>query len=435
MVHGENFTFSITQKHLQQHTATIRVARAFVDALYNEAVLAQKAEAQTYGFSKGTTPLQYIEHNFRSYILDHLKEFFFIHCVLGYLRQALIKNKIVVAGEPDLVDIRLQPQEDALFTFSFTNIQLDNDDRWKKVNLRVPERKNYKDLDRQVESFIKEETEKAQADTDNSIAFLDWICFDMVLVNQNKKPLLHSHKDEVWVKISDEEADRELHELFLGKKVGDTFYTKNVMFQEYVSNKLNVNYTFAISIKDRVPHAYFSFDAFNRHFQIKNSKDMHLKLIEVFSHRNDLSQRRETIEASLKLLSKQYFMLLPSHLLDRQRHYVLAQVHENPDYHVYKAQSDFKEKIRQLAEKQLKETIIIDMVAYKENIQVTHEDIVGYLNLIKRPRTKEFIYFDLPPSKVNGQEMPVSTEVIKQYCLREKTLNFVIHYLTKKAKL
>lgn len=434
MVHSENFSFSVTQKHLQQHMATVRVARAYIDALYQEALIAQQNEAHTYGFSKGTTPLYYIEQNFRSNIIDHLKEFFFIHCVLSFLRQALAHNKIVIAGDPDLVDIRLEPQEDALFTFLFTHITLDNDDRWKKVNLRAPERKNYKDLDKQVESFIKEETEKAHNHTDN-ISLLDWVCFTMVLVDKNEQPLLFDYIDEVWVKINDEEADRELQQLFLGKKVGDTFYSNNILLQEYVSNKLTMNYTFKITIKDILPHQYFSFDHFNRHFGLKTDKEMHLKLIEVFSHRNDLSQRRETIEATLKLLLKQYFIILPPHLLERQRQQLLAQVHQNPDYHVYKAQNDFKEKIRLLAEKQLKETIIIDTIAYRENITVSHDDIVGYLNLLKRPRMKEFLYFDLPITKVNGQEVPLSTEVIKQYCLREKTLNYVIHYLTKKSKL
>ena len=46
-----------------------------------------------------------------------------------------------------------------------------------------------------------------------------------------------------------------------------------------------------------------------------------------------------------------------------------------------------------LAEKQLKEAIMIETIAYQENIQVTDEDIVGMLNLYKRPRTKQFIYF------------------------------------------
>ena len=78
---------------------------------------------------------------------------------------------------------------------------------------------------------------------------------------------------------------------------------------------------------------------------------------------------------------------------------VLRAVQVNPDYHVYKSQLDFKEKIRQLAEKQLKETIIIDAIAYQEGIEITDEDVRSYLNFLQRPRTKEFVYFAPPPTR------------------------------------
>lgn len=433
MIHGENsFTFTLSTENSQQALATISLPSEYVDALYSEALLAQKAEAQTYGFSKGTTPLHYIENNFKPNILEHLKELFFTHCAMNFLYNSLNTHKIVVIGDPRLIDIHLEPHQPTSFMFSLNCITIDQSDRWKKLSLKAPERKNYKDLDRQVESFIKEETEKS-VNASTAVSIGDWLCFEIMIVDKNYKPLLNGYKDQLWVKISDEEADRELHALFLGKKIGDTFFSSSSFLQEYVSNELNMNYTFNITIKDYIPHAYFSFEYFKRHFQLKNSKDMHQKLIEVFSYRNDLSQRRETIEATFKLLLKNYFIMLPQPLLERQRKAVLASVHTNPDYHVYKAQNDFKEKIRLLAEKQLKEAIIIDSIAHGEHIQVTHEDIAHYLNLIKRPRTKEFIYFDIPSTKFKGQEIPLSTEMLKRYCLREKTLNHIIHQLTKRT--
>ena len=78
---------------------------------------------------------------------------------------------------------------------------------------------------------------------------------------------------------------------------------------------------------------------------------------------------------------------------------VLAAVQNNPDYHVYKAQADFKEKVKQLAEKQLKETIIVDAIAYQEGLSVSDEDVRAYLNFMKRPRMKEFVHFVLPSYK------------------------------------
>jgi hypothetical protein len=59
-------------------------------------------------------------------------------------------------------------------------------------------------------------------------------------------------------------------------------------------------------------------------------------------------------------------------------------------------------------------------------------DFRGYLNLIKRARTKEFVYFNPPNTKIEGQETPLASVLLGQCCLREKTLNHIIYNLTKK---
>ena len=75
---------------------------------------------------------------------------------------------------------------------------------------------------------------------------------------------------------------------------------------------------------------------------------------------------------------------------------------------------------------------MIDQLATKEKIKVTSEDITNYLNLTKRPRMKEFIYFKIPETTIDCQEVPISAELIAQQSLREKTINFVIYNFTRK---
>ena len=118
MVQGGNFTFQVVEEKPQRQKATITIGREHINALYNEVLHSQKEQSQTYGFSKGSTPLQYIEQNFRSNIVEHLKELLFTHCVVNFLYESLYTNKIVLAGDPDLVDIQLQPEGDAQFVFS-----------------------------------------------------------------------------------------------------------------------------------------------------------------------------------------------------------------------------------------------------------------------------------------------------------------------------
>ena len=117
---------------------------------------------------------------------------------------------------------------------------------------------------------------------------------------------------------------------------------------------------------DIVPNAYFCLDQFKQHFRIKSNKEMYQKLIEVFSYRNDLSQRRTMVEESFKLLFSKHRFEIPNHLVLRQQKKVMDAIQYNPDYHVYRVQKDFKDAVRELAEKQAREEIFLDQLAYEE---------------------------------------------------------------------
>ena len=234
------------------------------------------------------------------------------------------------------------------------------------------------------------------------------------------------------LKIGDEEPDKPFQEIFIRKTNGEIFTSNNTMLQDYFADPLNTHYNFAVSILDIVPYAYFCLDQFKQHFRIKSNKEMYQKLIEVFSYRNDLSQRRTMVEESLKLLFSKHRFEIPNHLVLRQQKIVLDAIQYNPDYHVYRVQKDFKDAVKELAEKQAREEIFLDQLAYEEDIQINQQDLKNYLNLTKRPRTKEFLHFDPPMTKIRGQEFPVLTDELGRVCLREKTLNHIIYHLTKK---
>ncbi len=413
--------------------AIVSICQPYVQSLYTYILKTRQNESITQGFIKGATPLAYFESNFKNNIVEHLKELFFTHCVINFLYQKISEHKIELAGEPTIKEIMLDPATGATYIFELNQVQPPIKTDWKRMSLKQPTRKNYKDLDRQVEYFLQDEQEKATKLHRQEIAPGDWILFGMTLIDADGTPVLTKHTDHVWLRLGDEVIDREAYELFYDKKVGDCFTSSSDFLQEYINNNFDVRYLFVIEIKDRVPFTFFSLEQFKKQFKLKTTKETHAKLIEVFSYRNDMSQRRETVEALFKMLLNHYSFAAPDSLAQQQEELVLRSIQTNPDYHVYKAQADFKHKIRMLAEKQVKEHILIDHIAYDEQIQASDEDIVTYLNLTKRPRTKEFIYFDIPSFKARGHETPIPRELIRHCCLYEKTLNYLIGYLTKRA--
>ncbi|MFC1842178.1 trigger factor [Candidatus Dependentiae bacterium] len=411
---------------------TITVPHSIVDVSYVQAINAQKKSVRPYGFHHDNVPEGYIKQNFENNIKNHLQEFLFKHFVLSFLYNQIRETKLNIAGDPRLTSIHINNNEDAIFDFDislFPKIEFQN---WKYYPFRAPKRKKYKDLDRQAIEFMREERHNKKEYNQSAIQTGDWVSFDAWLANHEKKAIFGRHKENLWVRIGNEEADREMQQLFVGKKIGALFYTNEDVVQEYFGTQIGSNYNFGVKIKDVLPNAYFCFDQFKRQFRLKTKKESLKRLIEVFSFRNDISQRQATVEEAFNLMFSKYKIEIPNYLILRQQKKVLADIRKNPDYHVYKNQKEFDNHIRNLAEKQIKEIILIDQLASKEKVKVTHEDMASYLNLTKRPRMKEFIYFKMPETKIDCQETPVSSELITQQCLREKTLNYIIYNFTRK---
>ena len=422
----------LQQTHPTLCVAAVIIPNSLVSIIRTQASLAQQQLVQTHGFARGEVPLNYIEQNFKKTLSDHVQEFLFKYLVINFLYKNIRDKKILVAGEPRLTTIDIQPGQDAVFNFELTLFSPLELQEWKYFPFKAPKRKKYKDLDRQVDSFIKEEKENFDKVTDSSIHVSDWVNFDIFIVDAKNQPLFNDHKENLWLKIGDEEADATLRDIFIGKNIGDTFFSNNKGLQEYFSDEIDTRYNFCITIHDVLQHSFFCLENFKRYFKLKTNKEVYQKLIEVFSYRNDLSQRRSMVEETLKLLLSKHRFTVPNHLILRQQKIVLAAIQHNPDYHVYRMQKDFNERVRQLAEKQAKEALIMDQIGYQENITASHQDIKTYLNLTKRPRTKEFIYFTHPLSRIGGQETPIATEELKLACSREKTLNHIIYHLTQK---
>lgn len=413
--------------------ATITIPANIVTSAYDAAIKMRAKTIKPYGFHNEETPYEYIKQNFEKNIKTHLEELLFKHFVLSFLYDQIREIRLNIASEPRISEINIQDGQDAKFIFDinlFPKIEFQN---WKYYAFRAPKRKNYKDLDRQALDFMREEKSKKKENTEENVVNIgDWVSFDLWIVDENQNPIFENHKETLWIRIGDEEADKEIQKLFLHKKAGDIFYTQDDTIQEYFGTQIGSNYNFAIQIQDIVTNAYFCFDRFKKQFRLKTKKELLNQLIEIFSYRNDISQRQATVEEAFKLMFSKYEFDVPNYLVLRQQKEVLSAIKQTPDYHVYKNQKNFEDNIKTLAQKQVKEKILIDQLISKEKIKVTHEDITNYLNLTKRPRMKEFIYFKIPETTIDCQETPISSELIAQQCLREKAINFVIYNFTRK---
>lgn len=408
------------------------VPQAFIKQFFHHATQVKQKEVLSFGFKQGHVPLGYIETHYKKDILNHSQEIFLKHFVLGYLFDQIQQHKLLVVGELQLIKLDIDTDHDTTYTFEGVLPKEVYIQRWKHLPFKATQRKKYRDIDNQVTSFLDEEENLYQQHKhENSITTNDWVCFNAWLVDESKKSLFKNKKSNLWLKVGDEEPDLILQELFINKKIGDLFVTSNPSIRHYFCELFDAPYNYAIEIVDRLPHAYFSVEHLKHHFKIKTKRELHNKLIEIFSYSSDISQRRSIADSALTTIIKRNNIIVPAVSIDTQKERILTELQGKSDYSVYKMQSDFDEQVTMLAKKQVYESVVADHIAFQENLTTNHDDIKAYINLTQRKRTKEFLYFPFPKTRMDGQEFPVATESLRKHCLREKSLNYIIHHLTK----
>lgn len=410
---------------------TVVIPSSIVQEFYNLAAQHQQKSLSIPGFEKGQAPLGFIKKNYRENLIVHTQELLFKFYVINFLYQEIRQQQLIVAGEPRLVEVSMLPESEATFSFELTLITDQLIQEWKHFPFNAPKRKRYKDLDKQVKTFIDSEKEAELSQSHETIQFSDWVYFSIIIIDTNKRPLADHLPQYFWFHIGKEDTESTLRNIFLERRVGDRYTTENSALQEYFSTQLDSHYLFSITIVNKVSAAFINFESVKRHFRLKTNKTLHQKLIEVFSYRNDLSQRRAIAQDALATLLEKHPVNPPLQMVLRKQEDIIKGIKESADYNVYRTQKSFERYLFSLAEKQCREEIIIDHIAAHENIAITHNDVYDYLNLYKRQRTKEFIYFKIPAFTLQNQEIPASSEEIMRHCLREKALNYIIYHLTK----
>lgn len=411
--------------------ATVNVSQDIVNKVYQHAVRSCIKNVHPQGLARQVTPLSYVDEHYKVHIIKHLKEFLLKYYVISYLYQELRRQKIVSVGNPRLVHAEVTPDQPASFVFAITQSTDIHLRDWKYLPFKSPLRRKYKDIDKQASTFIDHELEQLKNYKNPAIVSGDWVHLQIKLVDELAQPFGQEFHEKLWIQIGSDETSLPFQELFAGKQVGDSFVTTEQCLQEYFNSQIDTSYRFLITILAVLPHAYFDLESLASYFRIKSDKKLHQKLVEVYSMRNDLSLRRSMAEEVLRLMLNTFPVEAPESAIEAQMETILSVVQKSPDYAVYKQQRNFLQTVHELALKQVQEDILMQHLAYYENVVVHDTDVAQYLNLTKRARTKEFIYFVHPALGANEHELPISNESLKQFCLKEKVLNHILYHLTK----
>lgn len=423
-----SFSQVSTSSHLIKITITVHAD--IVKKIYDQTV-----KLFTYGsldgFSNNLIPAEYIKEHYKTEIAKKVKNFLFRHAIIDYLLNKSAEYKIPYANYPRLTSIEEDSTGGLNYYFDLSIADPIELKEWKHFAFKSPKRKKYKDLDKQVIHFLENEIASAKKQHNSIIEDNDWVLFEALALDHENNPIFDK-LSLFWLKVKTKEIPSQFSHLFLEKSINESFTTTSFDVDGSIGDDHNPRqFNFLITIKACTKGNFLSLENFRGMFKLKNKIDVHNKLMEVFSYRNDISQRKTIIEEIFHLFLAKHRFEVPKHLILRRQEDILLVLMKQTDYQVYKSQKDFLQQVELLAEKQLKEEIIIDQIATQENIKCDLKDIQHYLHLFNNKRLREFIYFKPLLEQIDEANRPISSGILEQTALREKTLNYIIVTLTR----
>ena len=380
------------------------------------------------GVSCRKLPLSYTRQYFANEITRDVKQFILNHFVSEGVLSYLEKAKIVAANWPRLSSITGTVEDGLTYLFSISRAPRLKIEDWSEQSFVCPQRKNYTDLDSQVENFIAAITVPEETEKRRELSHNDWVCFSSYLKTPTSNKEIPIHKD-YWLHTSAPHIPAAITQAFMGKKEGDRFSAPISLLNNQPPSQVTTGYSFTILIKKIVPHGQMTATDLADCFNVHGREELHDKLIEVFSFRNDISLRRSIIEELFYMLFSTYRFDIAPHAVTRRKESLLAALQGNPDLLVYTKQKEFIPHLTRLAENKLKEEAIIDTIATKEKISVTQDDIAHYLQMSCHDRLKDFVYFTPLDDDADITSDPISHHLLARSVRREKTLNLIIKRL------
>ena len=415
---------------------TITVGSSLINKIKKYTLEIYKNKIKTKGFGFSEIPQCYVEQNCSAGINESCSKFILKFFVLDFLEERMRSQKMVSIADPKLVEVKVCDNGSLSYVFKVSTISSISPDNWEKINFSPPRRKLYKDLDRQAVLFIKSADEeyslkkKEGKSSEGVVQDGDWVCFSTMLLNNNNQPAIRDYRNNLWLKLDTKYVLTPLHKAFLGRGKNESFVAEDLPIFGIPNDLLSIKGKFKITTNSIIKSDLFSLQLFKDIFGLKEQKDVHEKLIEIFSFRNDISQRRLIIDEAFRVLFSKIRFEIPRYLVLRRQEKLLESVKKHPDYNVYKMSDNFASQLGILAEKQIKEESLICQIGYNEGVTISDSDVVEYLNLFNHPRLVEFLYFLPTIEYVQDVCLPVKDSALKLAVFKEKILNFVIQKLS-----
>lgn len=410
--------------HKVVNSIVIDIPENLIQKIMIFVVKKKKKDLVMHGFESGDIPFEYIKVHYHNSLSKHLEYIFYNF----YVQDRLIKKLRSHASYiPRIFEVDCQSdfkQDKITFTYNYMDKLLQYQFLPDFKKLKFPERKKYRDLDRQAKLIIDLEDKNRELYKANCVEEGDWVGIKVYL-SDGENILDKELHVKLWINITNESIDKEMRDVFLGKKLNDKFFSQAHFLNDALSTNF-INYVFYIEIEDHISQAYFYIDGFKSAFEYDN-KDVFEKIIDIFSLRNDISLKKEKGQLVLRYFLEKIKIYIEPQIIQEHEAIIRNKIIKNPDYLLYQSDVNFAANIKRLACRQAMEKILVDNFINAYEVSSNKNLLYWYLNILQRNRLKDFLYFDVNHVYDNSNKsIPINNSIIEQMALREKVIELLI---------
>lgn len=232
------------------------------------------------GISCSTLPISYTQHYFAQEIEKETQQFLFEHFIEGNVQNFLQENKIATVNWPRLKEITGSAQAGYIITMALSlapHLALNG---WHTHTFVAPRRKNYTDLDIQVESFIAT-LDPEIINRNATVETGDWVRFSAQFRSPLVQTPVHS-QTQYWLRITNPVLTTPEMTQFLNAKIGSQFTVPASALSSRQETTFSTDYYFDITIEHIVKTQKLSVQQVQDCLHVCDHQTLHNKLIEIF---------------------------------------------------------------------------------------------------------------------------------------------------------
>ncbi|ARN56083.1 trigger factor [Sedimentisphaera salicampi] len=368
---------------------TIEVPEDTIKNVLSEQYSDLQKEVVLPGFRRGRAPRRLIQKRFGSEIQEQAKLKLLSDCT----DQALEEENLETLGEPDIDHENLELPEEGAFTYDFeVNVRPEIElPEIEGIEIEKPVHKMADDfVDNQLEQIQKRFAEWVNRDENEPVEKDDQIIADIVVTPEGEEPVT-AEESELFVSsgqgFSGKVPVEDLDKLLAGKKIGEEAETETDVPEDFFNDQFKGK---KCKVKIKIKEIkYNKLPELNDEFAAKIGFDSMDQVKERIAEYGKQDAERQT-QSALSQNVKDYLLEncefeLPENLVSEQADSVMKREYTRLMMQGY-GEEELKRQLEQIqarskdnARNMLKSVFIMDAIADKYDIEVTQEEMNGYI--------------------------------------------------------